>query len=132
MFLQASCIPLTFTNVSHTPTPLKESLRITLPTHISKENNDTACTQTAQPTLGFTLAEIRQAQNEPTLTIPQLLKIKPCKDYTKTPLQTLDGLYVTFYPFFKRQRNKQKSFRRKKSHPNGLDSHLKKYCGSHL
>ena len=24
-----------------------------------------------------------------------MLKIKPCKDYTKTPLQTLDGLYIT-------------------------------------
>ena len=24
-----------------------------------------------------------------------MLKIKPCKDYTETPLQTLDGLYVT-------------------------------------
>ena len=48
-----------------------------------------------QPTLGFTLAEIHQAQNEPTLTIPQLLEIKPCTDYTETPLQTLDGLYVT-------------------------------------
>ena len=27
--------------------------------------------------------------------IPQLLEIKPCKDYTETPLQTLDGLHVT-------------------------------------
>ena len=27
--------------------------------------------------------------------IPQLLKIEPCIDYTETPLQTLDGLYVT-------------------------------------
>ena len=95
MFLQASHIPSTFTNISHTPTPLKESLCITLPTHISKENNNTACTQTVQPALGFTLAEIHQAQNEPTLMIPQLLKMEPCKDYTKTPLQTLDGLYVT-------------------------------------
>ena len=58
MFLQESHIPSTFTNVSHTPTPLKESLHITLPTHISKENNHTARTQTVQPTLGFTLAEI--------------------------------------------------------------------------
>ena len=60
-----------------------------------KENNQTACTQTVQPTLGFTLVEICQAQNKPTLTIPQLLEIEPCKDYTKTPLQTSDGLYVT-------------------------------------
>ena len=101
-FLQESHIPSTFTNVTHTPTPLKESLHITLPTCISRENNLTACTQTIQPSLGFTPAEIHQAQNEPTLTIPQLLKIEPCKDYTETPLQTLDGLCVTqpkrFFP----------------------------------
>ena len=84
-FLQESHIPSTFTNVSHTPTPLKESSHITLPTHISKENNQTARTQTVQLALGFTPAEICRAQNEPTLTIPQLLKIKPCKDYTETP-----------------------------------------------
>ena len=27
--------------------------------------------------------------------IPELLEIEPCKDYTETPLQTLDGLYIT-------------------------------------
>ena len=85
MFLQESHIPLTFTNVSHTPTPLKESLHITLPTCLSKENNHTAHTQTVQPTLGFTLAETCRAQNEPTLTIPELLEIEPCKDYTEPP-----------------------------------------------
>ena len=55
-FLQESHIPSTFTNVSHTPTPLNESLHITLSTCIPKENH-TACTQTGQPALGFTLAE---------------------------------------------------------------------------
>ena len=74
---------------------MKESLHITLPTHISRENNHTACIQTVQPTLRFTLAETHRAQKEPTLMILQLLKIEPCKDYTETPLQTLDGLYVT-------------------------------------
>ena len=64
MFLQASHIPSIFANVSHTPTQLKESLRITLPICISKENNNTLRTQTVQPSLGFTLAEIRRAQNE--------------------------------------------------------------------
>ena len=34
MLLQESHIPLTFTNVSHTPTQWKESLHITLPTCI--------------------------------------------------------------------------------------------------
>ena len=60
----------------------------------SKENNTTACTQTVQPMLGFTLAEVCQAQNNPTLTVPQLLEIEPCRDYTETPLQMLDSLYV--------------------------------------
>ena len=45
--------------------------------------------------LRFTLAEVHRAQNDPTLTIPQLLEIEPCKDYTETPLQTLDSLHVT-------------------------------------
>ena len=92
MFLQESHIPSTFTNVSHTPTPLEESSHITLPTCISKENNHTACTQTVQPALGFTPAEISWAQNEPTLPIPQFLETEPCKDYTETPLKTLDSL----------------------------------------
>ena len=74
---------------------MKESLHITLPTHISKENNNTSCTQTVQPALGFTLAEICRTQNEPTIMVPQLLEIESCKDYAETPLQTLDGLYVT-------------------------------------
>ena len=42
MFLEESHIPLNLTNVSHTPTPLKESSHITLTTCISKENNHTA------------------------------------------------------------------------------------------
>ena len=73
---------------------MKEPLRITLPTHISKENNNTSHTQTVQPALGFTLAEICHAQNKPTFMVPQLLEIESCKDYAKTPLQTLDGLCV--------------------------------------
>ena len=56
-FLQESHIPSTFTNVSHTPTPLKESSHITLPTCISKENNHMVRIQTVQPALGFTPAE---------------------------------------------------------------------------
>ena len=85
-FLQESHIPSTFTNVSHTPTSLKQPEHITLPTCISKEqtskgNNLTARTQTIQPALEFTPAEVHQAQNDPTLTIPQLLEIAPCKDY---------------------------------------------------
>ena len=74
---------------------MKESSHITLPTHISTEDNNTSHTQVVEPALGFTLAEIYHAQNEPKLTVSQLLEIESCKDYTKTPLQTLDGIYVT-------------------------------------
>ena len=74
---------------------MKESLHITLPSHISTEDNNTSCTQIVEPTLRFTPAEIRHAQNKPKLTVSQLLKIESCKDYAKTPLQTLDRTYVT-------------------------------------
>ena len=93
-FLQESHIPSTFSNISYALTQLKESLQITLPTCISTEDNNTSCTQVVEPALGFTLVEIRHAQNEPKLTVSQLLKIESCKDYTKAPLQTLDGIYV--------------------------------------
>ena len=93
-FLQESHIPSTFTNVSHTTTSLKELARINLPTHISNEhtsteNNLSSCTQSIQPMLGFTLADIHQAESNPTLTISQLLEIEPCREYTETPLKTL-------------------------------------------
>ena len=44
--------------------------------------------------LGFTLAKVCHAKNNPTLTIPQLLETEPCKEYAETPLKMLDGLYV--------------------------------------
>ena len=98
-FLQDSHIPSTFTNVSHTSTSLKELVRVNLPTctpnkHLSKENTKSTRTQAVQPTLDFTLAEAHHAEDNPTLTVPQLL-IEPYQEYTDTPLKTLDGLYVT-------------------------------------
>ena len=44
--------------------------------------------------LGFTPAEIHQAQAEPKLTAEQLLEIESCQEYVKTPLQTLDGIHI--------------------------------------
>ena len=97
--LQESHIPSTFTNVSHTTTPLKEPVCINLPTYISNEytstaNNSPSRTQSVQPVPGFTPANIRQAKSNPTLTVSQLLGIEPCREYTLTPLKTSDGLYV--------------------------------------
>ena len=98
-FLQELHIPSTFTNVSHPTTSRKELVRINLPTcisneHTSKENNSSSHTQSIQPVLGFTLADIQQAKSNPTFTISQLLEIEPCREYTETPLKMLDGLYV--------------------------------------
>ena len=121
-FLQESHIPSSFTNVSHT-TSLKEPAHINLPTcisneHTSKENNSSSCTQSIQPVLGFTPADVRRAKSNPTLTISQLLEIEPCREYTETPLKMLDGLYVmqpkSFCHSCKRQRSWRKSFARKK------------------
>ena len=99
-FLQELHIPSTFTSVSHTTTSLKEPACINLSTHIpnehsSTENTASSCTQSKQPALGFTPAKVHQAESNPTLTVPQLLEMEPCREYTETPLKMLDGLYVT-------------------------------------
>ena len=99
-FLKDLHIPSTFTNLSHTSSSLKELACINLPTHTPnehclKENTESTCTQAVQPALGFTPAEVRHAEDNPTLTVLQLLEIEPCREYTDTPLKTLDGLYVT-------------------------------------
>ena len=88
-FLQESHIPSTFTNVSHTTTSLKELVHINLPhisnEHTSTENKSSSCTQSAQPMLGFTPAEVCCTESSPTLTVPQLLEIEPCREYTEIP-----------------------------------------------
>ena len=98
-FLQELHIPSTFTNVSHTTTSLKEPAHINLPTcisneHTSEENHSSSCTKSVQPAPGFTMAKVRSAKNNLTLTVSQLLETEPCREYTETPLQMLDGLYV--------------------------------------
>ena len=82
-FLHDLHIPSTFTNVSHTSTSLKELVHINLPTrtpneHLLKENTESTHTQAVQPGLGFTSAEVCCAEDNPTLTVPQLLEIEPC------------------------------------------------------
>ena len=61
MFLQSSSIPSTFSNISNmdgASTKVREPLCIQLLTYISQENTDHPPTQTAEPVLGFTPAEI--------------------------------------------------------------------------
>ena len=66
---------LTFLPESHIPTSLKELAHITLPACISNEctsteNNSSSCTQSIQPSLGFTPAEVCRAESNPTLNRP--------------------------------------------------------------
>ena len=82
-FSQELHIPSTSTNVSHTSTSLKELACINLPTrtpneHILKEKTESTCTQSVQPALGFTPAKFCHAEDNPTLTVLQLLEIEPC------------------------------------------------------
>ena len=67
---------------------------VNLSTHVTKPRNSTPSTQTVEPVLGFTPAEICRAEKEPKLTIKQLLGLSSCKGYVQTPLQMLDGIYV--------------------------------------
>ena len=118
-FLQSSNIPSTFSNISNAVSAsakVKEPTHIQLLTHTLQENINTPPTQTIEPVLGFTLVEIYQVQAEPKLTIQQILEIESCKDYVKTPLQTLDGIYVNqhkrFLPLAKEAKKLAEEFRK--------------------
>ena len=115
-FFQSSNILSTFSNISHVSAKVKEPTCIRLPNHISTESNNTLPTQTVEPVLGFTPVEIHRVQAEPKLTVQQLLEIKSCKDYVKTPLQTLDSIYVNqperFLPLAKEAKKLAEEFRK--------------------
>ena len=118
-FLQSSSIPSTFRNISNTEgasAKVREPSRIQLLTCIPQENTDSPPTQTIEQVLGFTQAEIHQAQAEPKLTVHQLLEIESCQEYVKTPLQTLYGIYVNqpkrFLPLAKEAKKLAEEFRK--------------------
>ena len=66
--------------------------------------------------LGFTPAEICRAQAEPKLTVEQLLEIESCQEYVKTPLQTLDSIYLhlpkRFLPLAKEAKQLAEEFKK--------------------
>ena len=141
MFLQSSSIPSTFSNISNTDgasAKVREPSCIQLPTCIPQENTDNPPTQTIEPVLGFTLAEIYRAQAEPKLTVAQLLEIELCQEYLKTPLQTLDSIYVNqpkrFLPLAKEAKKLAEEFRKERvasqwagvpHEPNGQVFHMR-------
>ena len=47
-----------------------------------------------EPVVGLTLQEQCRKEEDPELTLIELLGLTPCEEHITTPLQTLDGLYV--------------------------------------
>ena len=74
-FLQSSSILSTFSKISNAVSAsakVKEPARIQLLTHIPQENSNTPPTQTIEPVLGFTPAEICRMQAEPNRILQRL------------------------------------------------------------
>ena len=62
-----------------------------------------------EPVIGLTTEEQWQRDEDPNLTLDELLGLPLCEDHIRTPLQTLDGLYLNqpshFCPWCKRPRD---------------------------
>ena len=69
----------------------------------SQTNNTVAPIQPVESVVGLTLEEQCKKEEDPDLTLIELLGLTPCEGHITTPLQTLDGLYVNqssrFLPF---------------------------------
>ena len=57
-------------------------------------NNRAAPIQPVEPVVGLTSEEQSRREEDPDLTLDELLGLIPCEQHITTPLQTLDGLYV--------------------------------------
>ena len=60
----------------------------------NRGNNRTAPIQLVEPVVGLISKEQSRREEDPDLTLDELLGLIPCEQHITTPLQTLDGLYV--------------------------------------
>ena len=60
----------------------------------SLANNTAAPIQSVEPVVGLTPQEQCRKEEDPDLTLIELLGLTPCEEHITIPLQTLDGLYV--------------------------------------
>ena len=60
----------------------------------NRGNNRTAPIQPVEPVVGLTSKEQNRREEDPDLTLDELLCLIPCEQHITTPLQTLEGLYV--------------------------------------
>ena len=56
--------------------------------------NRPAPIQPVEPVIGLTSEEQCRREQDPNLTLDELLGLSSCEDHISTPLQTLDGLYA--------------------------------------
>ena len=105
--------------------------KINLPTHTHQDQCQSLPTQTVEPILEFTPTKIREAKGDPELTVEELPQIEPCKEYTKTPIQMLDGIYVNqpkrFLPLAQEAKGIAEALKRKKTQLSGPESHQKNW-----
>ena len=57
-------------------------------------DNIAAPIQPVEPVVGLTPEEQHKKEEDPDLTLIELLSLTPCDGHISTPLQTLDGIYV--------------------------------------
>ena len=60
----------------------------------NRVNNISDPVQPVEPVVSLTLEEQHKKEEDPDLTLDELLGLTPCKEHISTPLQTLDGFYV--------------------------------------
>ena len=60
----------------------------------SQANNTATLIQQVEPVVGLTLEEQCKKEEDPNLTLIELLGLIPCEGHFTTPLQTLDGIHV--------------------------------------
>ena len=110
----------TFTSVAALP----EDFVSTDYDHTPIQSVEPSPIQPVEPVIGLTAEEQRHREEDPNLTINELLGISSCEGHVTTPLQMLDGQYVNqpshFLPLVQEAWKLAKNIKQKKRHPNGL------------
>ena len=75
-------------------TALPEDLECTDYDHTPTQSVQPSLIWPVEPIIGLTKEEQRQREEDPNLTINELLGLSPCEGHVTTSLQTLDGQYV--------------------------------------
>ena len=90
----ASTIRVIEDNPSQEVTALSDDIVNTDHSHTPIQLVEPAPIQPVEPVIGLTTEEQRQREEDPNLTINELLGLSSCEGHVNMPLQTLDGQYV--------------------------------------